>query len=279
MPAPATIRGETVVREILLSLTSSVIAGSAVWLGQRVLAYRRLARKRAFFGVADGATCRLVSPRHFSSPHVASVHRSDMAALVEIATVVNGCGGRVEVVAGTAELDGVGRMTEFSVGAPAANPRAAVHFRALLPGVVVVPFDGDATRPTFRIGATTYPPASEHAACVVLAKAYPHGSNHPVFVIAGQTAGTNLAAARLLASRYRDLLRSYGAQGRFCLVLKVVEPRAYGPDLVEIAADATADAFSGGPVHDSAPTDRGDGRADRSADSDPADLARPEAAT
>jgi hypothetical protein len=73
-------------REVVLSLVASVIAGSAVWLVQRLLNYRRMARKRAFFGVSAGASCVLVAPRHFSSPQTDSVHRRDMAALVELAT-------------------------------------------------------------------------------------------------------------------------------------------------------------------------------------------------
>jgi hypothetical protein len=47
----------------------------------------------------------------------------------------------------------------------------------------------------------------------------------------------------LLASQHRKLLKSYGLKGRFCLVLKIVEPLAFGPDFVEIAEDVTADAF------------------------------------
>jgi hypothetical protein len=31
--------------------------------------------------------------------------------------------------------------------------------------------------------------------------------------------------------------------GRFCPVLKIVEPDSYGPDFVEIEADVTDDAF------------------------------------
>lgn len=230
-------------RDVLLSLVSSVIAGSAVWLTQRLLRYRRLARKRAFFGVTAGARCLLVSPRHYSSPKSASVHRRDMAALVEVATVVNDCGGGVELVAGDASPTEIGRQTEFCVGAPAANPRTAAHLRAVFLGVQFGPYgDGDNPR-TFRVGGTPYPAPSDRAEYVVLAKAYPEATANPVFVIAGQTARSNLAAARLLASRYRSLRRTHGTAGRFCLVLRIGEPLAYGPDLVEIVADATAEAF------------------------------------
>lgn len=61
----------------------------------------------------------------------------------------------------------------------------------------------------------------------------------------------------------------------------MVEPRAYGPDLVEIAADATDDAFGGGRVVDDhpAPTDHDGDRAGGSADRGGADLAQPEVAS
>jgi hypothetical protein len=37
--------------------------------------------------------------------------------------------------------------------------------------------------------------------------------------------------------------RGFGLTGRFCLVLKIVEPLDFGPDFVEIAGDVTAEAF------------------------------------
>jgi hypothetical protein len=36
--------------------------------------------------------------------------------------------------------------------------------------------------------------------------------------------------------------REYRASGRFCLVLRIVEPATYGPDLVEVAAGVTGPA-------------------------------------
>lgn len=229
--------------ELLLSLLSSVVAASAAWVGQWLLRYRRLARKRTFFGVTPGATCILVTPRHFSSPQAASVHRRDTAALVEIGTIISECGGTAEIVSGDGELHGIGRLTEFCVGGPAANPRTHAHLRSILPGVGSEPGEAADGMPTLRVGTTVCPAASERAEYVALAKAYVPVTPNPVFVLAGQTARSNLAAARFLASHHRRLLKSYGLKGRFCLVLKIVEPLAFGPDFVEIAGDVTADAF------------------------------------
>jgi hypothetical protein len=224
-----------------MSLVASVIAGSAVWLGQWLLRYHRVARKRTFFGVSPGAACVLVAPRHFSSSQPNSVHRRDMAALVELATIVNDCGGRAEVTADGPGAPGVGRSTEFCVGGPTANPRTAAHLRAFLPGVTIEADSKQEMRLT--VGSTVYDRSPGHAEYVVLAKAYLPGTAYPVFVIAGQTARTNLAAARLLATRHRKLIRVYGAGGRFCLVLKIVEPDTYGADFVEIEAEVTDQAF------------------------------------
>ncbi|HEY8474623.1 MAG TPA: hypothetical protein VIL37_18560 [Natronosporangium sp.] len=227
-------------RDLVTSLVSSVIAGTAVWFGQWLLRYHRLARKRAFFGITPGADCVLIAPRHFSSPQASSVHRTDMTALVELATIVDHCGGRAEVSAagdGTVP-SGLGRHPEFCVGGPSVNQRTAAHLRAFLPGVRY-----EADEPTLVVDGTRYRGDPAHAEYVLLAKAPVPGTRHPVFVIAGQTARTNLAAARLLATGHRRLLRRYGVAGRFCLVLKLVEPDNYGPDFVELVADVTETAF------------------------------------
>lgn len=230
-------------RDIVLSLVSSIIAGSAVWLVQWLRRYRRMARKRAFFGISEAASCLLVSPRHFSSPQPSSVHRRDMAALVELSTIINDCGGRAEVITEDSGVHGVGRLTEFCVGGPSANPRTAAHLRAVLPGVRFEPDEEVETAVILRAGSTAYPASSEQAEYAVLAKTHLPDTPKPIFIVAGQTARTNLAAARLLASRYRSLLKTYGPDGRFCLVLKIVEPLTFGPDFVEIAADVTPEAF------------------------------------
>jgi hypothetical protein len=64
-----------------------------------------------------------------------------------------------------------------------------------------------------------------------------------VFVLAGQTAPANLAAARYLAARHRPLFHQFGPDRPFCLILRVVEPAVYGADFVELVADVTEVAF------------------------------------
>lgn len=91
-----------------------------------------------------------------------------------------------------------------------------------------------------------YEPGSEPSggqAFVLLARLHPSPDGRPAFLVAGQTAVSNHAAVRYLVANHRRLARTYGAGGTFALVLRVVNPRAYGPDVVELAADVTARAL------------------------------------
>ncbi|MCW6011038.1 hypothetical protein K1W54_41825 [Micromonospora sp. CPCC 205371] len=231
-------------RDLFVNLLASVVAGTAVWLAQRVRGHMRLARKRAFFGIDDGATCQLAVSRHASSPHHLSVHRGDVAALVELATIARDCGGRADLVPAEDLPEGIGRFAEFCVGGPGANERTAAHLRSILRGVQVAPFDAETKTVEFTIGATTYQRERSRVEYVFLARAWGPAGGRPVFVLGGQTAPTNLAAARYLATRYRELHRRYGADKRFCLVLRIVEPGVYGSDYVELVGDVTAEAFA-----------------------------------
>jgi hypothetical protein len=228
------------VLDLLVNLLASVIAGTAVWLAQRLLRYRRLARKQAFFGLTRGGDCLLAVSRHASSPHQLSVHRRDVAALVELATIVRDCGARADLVAEDDIPRGVGRLTEFCVGGPAGNPRTAAHLRSMLPGVQVDPDDAELL---FSIGTASFRRERDRAEYVLLARAWGPAGGCPVFVVCGQTARTNLAAARFLATGYRQLFRRYGGSKPFCLVLRIVEPAVYGADFTEIVGDLTNEAF------------------------------------
>jgi hypothetical protein len=232
------------VRDVVSNLLASVLAGAAVWLVQRLLRYRRMARERAFFGLDKGAECLLAVSRHASSPHQLSVHRRDVAALVELATVARDCGARVDLVAEDDIPKGIGRSTEFCVGGPAVNPRTGAHLRSILPGVQVAPHGERDNHLLFSIGTMTFRREPDRAEYVVLARAWGPAGGRPVFVLCGQTARTNLAAARFLVASHRQLFRRYGASTPFCLVLRIVEPAVYGPDFTEIAADVTDRAFA-----------------------------------
>jgi hypothetical protein len=229
------------VQDLAINLLASVLAGLAVWVGQRLLAYRRLARERAFFGLAAGVSCRLVVGRHASSQRENSVHRGDVAALVELATLVRECGARAEMIGATEAPTGVGQVTEFCVGGPTTNPRTAAHMRALLPGVRLEPYEKSGRGLTLTVGMQRYARRPDRVDHAILARC---GGTHgrPLFVLIGQTATANLAAARYLAAHHRALRRTYGERDDFCLVLRVPEPDAYGADRVELVGDVTAEA-------------------------------------
>jgi hypothetical protein len=232
------------VSDLLINLLASVIAGTAVWLAGHLLRRRRLARERAFFGLTDGASCLLVVSRHASSPSQDSIHRRDVAAVVELATIARECGARADRVGEAVTAGEIGRLTEFCVGGPGDNnPRSAIHLRTMLRGVTFDAPDPQKLDLGFTIDETHYRQSRE-TTYVLLARFWGPTRGRPVFLLAGLTAGSNLAAARYLANRHRDLHRRYGADQPFCLVLRVTEPAAYGTDFTELVADVSAAAFT-----------------------------------
>jgi hypothetical protein len=232
------------VGDLLINLLASVIAGTAVWLAGFLLRRRRLARERAFFGLAEGASCLLVVSRHASSPREHSVHRRDVAALVELATIARACGAHADRVGESGPAGEIGRLTEFCVGGPGSNnPRSTTHLRTILRGVSYAVGDSPDAPLAFTVGGTRYG-AGPEVSHVLLARFRGPAGGHPVFLLGGLTAGSNLAAARYLASRHRELDRTYGADRPFALVLRIVEPAAYGTDFTELVADVTDVAFS-----------------------------------
>jgi hypothetical protein len=233
------------VSDLLINLLASVIAGIAVWLAQRLLRYRRLAREQAFFGLTGQAACQLSVARHFSSPHRSSVHRRDVAALVELATLARECGARADLASDAELAREFGRLTEFCVGGPSGNARTVTHLRTLVPGVTFRPAGVEPE--TLLVGDAEFPCVPGVAEFVVLARALGPAGGKPVFVLAGQTAPTNLAAARYLDRNHRELFRTHGADRPFCLVLRIVEPEVYGIDFTEVAADVTDIAFEAPP--------------------------------
>jgi hypothetical protein len=175
--------------------------------------------------------------RHHSSPNEASVHRRDVAALVELATLARECGARADLATDGGLAQGFGRLTEFCVGGPVSNPRTATHLRTILRGVTFV------TPDHIAVDGADYHYGLDAAEYVVLARGWGPARDRPVFVLAGQTSLSNLAAARYLQAQHRALFRQYAADRPFCLVLRIVEPGVYGSDFVELAADVTDVAF------------------------------------
>ena len=229
--------------DLLINLLASVIAGTAVWLAGFLLRRRKLNRERAFFGLTAGASCLLVVSRHASSPREFSVHRRDVAALVELATIVRECGAHADRVGENQPTEEIGRLTEFCVGGPGgASPRSATHVRTILQGVRYEVFDQEKRRMSFTVGGTEYV-LSPESGYVLLARFWGPVDGRPVFFVGGLSAGSNLAGARYLARHHPELHREFGADRPFALVLRIVEPAAYGTDFTERIADVTDVAF------------------------------------
>ena len=108
--------------------------------------------------------------------------------------------------------------------------------------------DPDATRPSefaIQVGTDSYTWTAQ-ASYVLVARISAGG--RPAFLVSGQTATSNQAAVHYLISHHLELIHSHGQSGTFCLILKVVQPAAYGPDIVELVGDVTAQASAPRPA-------------------------------
>ena len=235
-------------QDLLINLLASIIAGSAVWSAQRLLSYRRINRRRRFFGVRPDEEVLLHVSRHSSSPRPKSVHRDDVAALIELATTIKACGGLPVMMPAGEPASDRRRATEFCVGGPSSNPRVAAYLRTTLPGIVFSPFDAETATLSFSVGQQRFDHVAGREEYALLVRMLGANSGHPVFLVMGQKAHTNLAAARYLAANVARLRKSYPKGADFCLVLKLREPATFGTDDIELVADLTAQARTPAPA-------------------------------
>ncbi|WP_369208505.1 hypothetical protein [Streptomyces sp. PU-14G] len=244
------------VRELVLGLVAAAITAAAGWFARTCVWRRKLHRQQRFFGLPAHSGCLLVV-NHDPATDESAVARNDVFALLELSALVKDCGARMEVVAHDAARRGFGEHTEFCLGGPGSNERTAAHMEMLLPGVAVntdaEPGPGQAA---FTVGGERYRMEKGSVEYVLLARltgaSSPVGGTRgergdseavrPVFLICGQRSLTNQAAARYLARHHVRLARRHGPDGDFCLLLRVVNSRAYGPDVVELVADVTREA-------------------------------------
>jgi hypothetical protein len=229
--------------DLSVNLLASVIAAAVAWSAQKALRYRRLAARRRFFGLTPRGSALLVVAKHASSPREQSVHSSDVAALVELAALLKSCDVEPRLQMHADAVGGLGEVTEFCIGGPAANTRTAAHLRWLLPGVRLD--SGAGGHPlSLHVGAQEFRRVSGSYEHVLVARVFGATAKRPLFLLCGQTARTNAAAARYLVDRQRELSRRYGDSSRFGFVLRIVDPAAYGNNVVEFVADVTDAAFT-----------------------------------
>ncbi|MCF3960082.1 hypothetical protein [Streptomyces fuscigenes] len=242
------------VRDIVLGVVAALACGALGWFARTALWRRALRRKQAFFGLPEHAEALAVVGREPGGD--ASVHRHDVFALLELSAVAKECGAHTRLVAHDATQQGFGERTEFCVGGPSVNRRTAAHLASMLPGVRIEadPEQGP-DRGSFRIGTDFYrvqPGVAEH---VLLARLTGGQGARPVFVFCGQRPIAHQAAARYLARHHERLQRKHG-DGPFCLLLKVVNSQAYGPDVAEFVADVTKAAREPAPAGTQRPSHR-----------------------
>jgi hypothetical protein len=229
------------VRNIVLGLAASAISAAAGWFFRTYLWHRQLRRKQRFFGLPSGSECLLVVNQDPGATG-RSVARHDAFALMEVSALVKECGAHADVVGHDSAAQGFGTRTEFCVGGPTSNARTAAHLRQMLPGVEV---NTDFTAPdggAFTIGGEVHRMDKGAVEYVLLARFTTPEGGRPVFLACGQRGVTNQAAVRYLARHHARLARKHGLDATFCLLLKVVNSAAYGPDMVESARDVTAAA-------------------------------------
>ncbi|MEC4021130.1 hypothetical protein [Streptomyces sp. H27-D2] len=233
----------------LVAGAAALIVGLALgWAVHIAVVRRKLRREQAFFGLPQGAECVLVTHRDSTSAQW-SIPRHDALALLGLAAVVENCGAHAEVAPHDTGLQGFGARTEFCVGDPTAHRRLASHLANLLPGVTVhANSENPVERGTFTIGGTAYRVEPGAAEYVLLARLTAGEGDRPVFLAAGQRPVTHRAAVRHLVRNRARLARKHGADGTFCLLLKVVNSQAYGPDVVELVADVTRAASTPAPA-------------------------------
>ncbi|MGW7006833.1 hypothetical protein ACWGCW_29450 [Streptomyces sp. NPDC054933] len=231
------------VRNIILGLAASALSAGFGWFVRTYVWRRRLRRKQRFFGLPAGSECLLVVNRDMKAEGDSSVSRHDAFALMELAAVVRECGAHAEILPHDLGKQGFGVRTEFCVGGPSSNVRTAAHLRSMLPGVTVNSgAELGSDQGAFTIGGKTYRKEKGVVEYVLLARLTAGkgaGNDRPVFLACGQRGIANQAAVRYLARHHDRLARGHGTDATFCLLLKVVNSDAYGPDMAELVADVT----------------------------------------
>lgn len=227
-------------RDVLLGLVAAGISATLAWIARTYLWRVRLRRRQQFLGLPDGSDALLVINRQ-AGGNPQSVQDHDVYALSELSALVKECGARITLVTHTSVRQGIGEDTEFCLGGPVSNQRMAAHLQTLLPGVRVnagLDPSEAADQCVFQIGQERYPLEIGTGEYVLLARLVAQAGARPVFLFCGQVAITNQAATRYLARHLEQLARKH-KNSSFCLLLKVTNSDAYGPDMTELVADVT----------------------------------------
>lgn len=188
---------------VVVGLTTTVLSGSSVWIWQKIRGIRTFNRKAAFFGLRQGGTCLLVMNHTHDAP--GRTHTQDVHAIIEIARLVSEIGSDISVRYCDDFHESNANRTEFCIGGLNSNDRTVGHLVNYLPGVTLRPFR--AGRPdSAAIVVNGQRFAHRHGVLehALVAKFTPPGASRPVFIICGQRAIDNRAAAHFLAHSLPD---------------------------------------------------------------------------
>jgi len=235
------------VRNLVLGVLAAGISAALGWFARTYLWRRKLRRKQRFFGLPTNSECLLVVNRSAGASDW-SVARRDVFALLELSALIKDCSAHAEVIAHDTAQQGFGDRTEFCIGGPVSNQRMAAHLHSMLPGIQVnTDSEPGPDRGAFRIGSERYRWEPGRVEYVIVARLTAGERARPVFLASGQHSIANQAAVRYLSRHHAKLARKHG-DSTFCLLLKVANSQAYGPDMVELVADVTRAATAPAPV-------------------------------
>ncbi|WP_261556557.1 hypothetical protein [Frankia tisae] len=228
---------------VAIGILTSVLSGTGVWAWQRLANVRRLARERRFLGISANRECIIVIGHQMQN--TAGIHRADVNAVIEVGGMTNDLGGRFRVLAPDQYRESIGSQVEFCVNGPDANARTKGHMENYLRGVHFRPYrPGHRDSIAIVAGEEEFIRERDRQEYAILARIRIDRESRPLFLLAGQTAVTNHAAAFFLRSRIRQMDKEYGFDRNFCLILSVDQPMIYGHSAVRLKSDVTDVAFA-----------------------------------
>jgi hypothetical protein len=214
------------VEQLALGVGSSVLSGSAVWLGQRMRVSRRTRARRRFLGLHRHGRSRIVVGHKFGSHN--SIHVNDVAAALEVSALLRSAGSEPDVLAPTAAAGAPRDAVEFCVSGPDSNERTEAHLRRFVPALKVhPPVQDDPRRLAYQVDGEEYRMEIGQAEYVLVARIC-RPSRPRLFLVCGQTSLSNRAGALYLGERLGDLRHTHGDERSFGVILRVVDSQTYG---------------------------------------------------
>ena len=124
-------------QDLIIGVGSSAITGGTIWAVRRSHMSRMRRRREIFLGAARSRKSRVVIVVGHDPAAPRSIERSDVDALLEVATLVQPIGLPIDVFSDVAISSIDKNAIEFCISGIDANERTAAHLRRHLPGVAI----------------------------------------------------------------------------------------------------------------------------------------------